>query len=63
VPGFARESGSGRLGPHPLLLVEKFKEAPYDMVGNWETSFFELFADPAIAHAFFSRFEQRVFVR
>ena len=63
MPGFARETGGGRLERHLLLLVEKFKEAPYDMVGNWETTFFELFADPAIAHAFFSRLEQRVLVR
>ena len=63
MPGFARERGGSRLEGHPFLLVEKFKEAPYDMVGNWETSFFELFADPAIAHSFFSRFEQRFLVR
>jgi hypothetical protein len=60
--GFARESGVG-FQRRLLLLVEKFEEAPYDMVGNWKTSFFKLFADPAIAHAFLSGFEQRVFVR
>ena len=63
VPGFARQRGGSRLEGCRLFLIKKFKEAPYDMVGNWETAFFELFADPAIAHAFFSRFEQRVFVR
>jgi hypothetical protein len=63
VSGFAQERGGSRLEGHCLLLVEKFKEAPYDMVGNWETAFFEFFADAPIAHAFFSRFEQRVFVR
>jgi hypothetical protein len=63
MPGLAGEPGGSRLEGHRLSLVEEFEEAPYDMVGNWETAFLELFANAAIAHAIFSRFEQRVFVR